>query len=176
MRFKVERFLNLIYYFGYRFYIRFSLFFDKINPFALLYKINFIYNFAKKRWQKYGYDDPIEGMNSITLNRKTGFSVIYGHGVTFAVLMPITLGLYIILSKIIFGEVFNDYYGFIIGFIIPTFIIHKYVTKDDKYLKYFEEFDKMPKKEKRKWSWITFFSLLGSAAFLLGSLKLSDYL
>ncbi len=124
---------------------------NKVNPFLLLYKIPYL----KRRMKKnHGIDNPLEWYNKFWTDEKDG------HGINFFT-SEYLFGI-IYLSFISFGintigfikpKIDSNLFYFIVIFVFPfvvTYLICNYlVFKNDKYLKYFNEFKNWTKKERR---------------------------
>ncbi|MCG2792869.1 MAG: hypothetical protein L6262_04895 [Weeksellaceae bacterium] len=166
---RLEIFWNTIHYFDYRFEL-------KIQT-LLRGDGNYSHPTSDPEVQKWrdvekeifeiGVKDPRYGFSSIMAgNFILGLAAIIGAGVFF------------ILSgfiKFINGTYINGIFIFVcmLPFAIITyyFVFHK-----DKYLIYFKEFDRKPKEWRRRWKWISFFTIIGIILFLILSLIIMDYL
>jgi len=155
----MECFFNIIHFILYKINYRLFLIFNKINPVRLLYKLPA----AKRRFEKKGYD-PVELLSQMYRDPEVGVSTIFSGGILIAIMsfilvgiahlicIPLRLDLYSI-NKIILAVIF---------FVPSYYISHILVFKDDKYIKYFKEFDKKSKAWKRRWALITLGCTIGS--------------
>jgi hypothetical protein len=167
----MERFWNIVHYFAYRADYKLHLLFNYINPGVLLYKTKF----AKKRFESFGIDDPIKYWNDAVKRPDIGLSSIVSGGLMGGLIGFIGFGIFLCYEGIV--KRMDDITPLMfIVIMIPPFIINYFLLfKKDKYLKYFKEFDKKPRKWKIKWAWISFGVIFGILVFLVGSFMFMDY-
>ncbi|PCH67706.1 MAG: hypothetical protein COC06_10840 [Bacteroidales bacterium] len=166
----MERFWNLIHYFIYRADYQFHLFFNKINPILFIYKLPF----AKKHFAKKGIDPVIE-VNKAFERPDIGLSSIVSGGAIYGLFFLLCFGIINLFSGIIQKELDLQLYHFIILIILSIIVNYFLVFKQDKYLNYFKEFEKMPKKDKTKWAWISFAVSIGILFFTVASFIFLNY-
>ncbi|WP_345989863.1 hypothetical protein AAEU33_19850 [Chryseobacterium sp. Chry.R1] len=172
----IERIWNYIHYFIYVFEVNASkvIAYPIALLFDLFYKIPFIESWLKK---KNSSAQEIRSARNNAINNR-----IYGQNITIAgiqmggLLVLIEYGLFNIfqatLGKPLIQYVWlgGNYYKWLFVatmLIIPYIINNQLLWKNDKYLKYFEEFDKEPKQLKRKWIWISFGIIVGIFGFFV---------
>jgi len=172
----MERIWNYLYYYIYLFEIKasniitypFSMIFD------LIYKIPAISNGLKKKGSS---PKKLREVNSNLMRNR-----VYGQSINFAniqiggLLVFVEFGLFNLLQAIL-GKSLIQYvweegsiykWLFIIGGLVIAYIINNQLLwKNDKYLKYFEEFDKSPKEVRRKWAWISLGIVIGILGFFV---------
>ena len=142
--------------------------------FDLIYKIPFIANTLKK---KNSSPQEIRVASENAINNR-----VYGQNITNSaiqmggLIILIEYGLFNIFQAIlgksliqIFWEPGSSYkWIFIIGLLVLPWIINeKLLFKNNKYLKYFDEFDKEPKKIRHKYVWISLGIILGIITFFV---------
>ena len=162
----MERFLNIIHY---KLFVWFK-FIDKItsyiNPFWWIVEIPFVKRFHKKK----GIEDFRKLMDEEVFSHKvTGFNITYAGIVIGSLLGLIIFSLFNLLQVLIQKPLINFFWEnpiirilFVISLcIIPWKICDKLIFNDDKYLKYFQEFEKQSENWKRKWTWITLSIIIG---------------
>ncbi|MDR1121947.1 MAG: hypothetical protein LBM08_13650 [Dysgonamonadaceae bacterium] len=162
----MERFWNIIHYFAYRADYKLSLLYIKLS-----FIVNVIYKlpFSKKRFKKLGINNPVEYLKYGFRRRDFGISVIYSGGLMGVLILFICFGLFIYYQGII-RKMEHLTILLSVLLMIPPFVInHLLLFKKDKYLKYFKQFDKKPRKWKVKWAWISLGVFLGALAFLISS-------
>ena len=172
----MEKKWNYIHYFIYLFEVQASkiITYPITLIFDLIYKIPFIANALKKK-NSSSQEIRAASENAIN-NRLYGQNIIISGIQMGGLIILIEYGLFNILQTIL-GEPFRQFiwepgnsykWIFIIGLLaIPWIINEKLLFKNDKYLKYFEEFDKEPKEVRRKWAWISFGIIIGIVGFFI---------
>jgi hypothetical protein len=149
----MERFWNIVHYFAYRANYKLHLMFNKINPVLYVYKLPF----AKRHFEKKGYD-PVDVVNEAYRRPDIGISQIFSGGLMYALPGIFFVGLHCL--YIAFVEKPKSWEQFLyvfIGYWVISFLInHIFLFRHDKYISYFKEFEKMPRKWKIKWAWISF--------------------
>lgn len=161
-------FWNKIYYFLYRADFKFHLLFSKINPVYWIYKIPVV----KKSFAKRGMDLE-KSVNEAFKDPKNGLSSLRSFGFLFLLAFTFCIGLGNLYFVFIHTSPPKNYpFVIIIYATIALIFNHFLVFKQDKYLVYFKKFDKMPKREKQKWAWVTFGTIIGVLFFLIGSFYL----
>lgn len=156
----IETYLNLMHYCFYKTHYKMHLLANKINPFRLIHKIPF----QKKRYEKLGIDIYKEIDRSFG-DRKFGLSTTVAGGMLWGVLDIFFFALLLLFNLIIYGTILHV----IIVSLLSGIICYFFVFKNDKYLKYFDEFEKCSKLEKWKYGWITLGSIVAlSILFYIG--------
>lgn len=153
-------------------------YFSNLDPFRLFFKIPSI----KKIYERRGIHDPNEILDNIVLNNeRTGLFSIWSGIQMGGLLVLLEFGLFnifqAILGKSLIQYVWqpsNPYkWIFIIALlIIPWIINNRLLWKDDKYLKYFNQFDKESKKVRTTWMLISFAVIMGVLFFFILSFVL----
>lgn len=166
----MEQFWNTIHYFIYKAHYKLHLFSNKINPILFLYRLPF----AKRHFAKKGINPLIE-VNKAFERPDIGLSSIVSGGAIYSLFFLICFGIINFLSGIIQKELNLQLYHFIILIILSIIVNYFLVFKGDKYLRYFKEFDKMSKKDKTKWAWISFAVSIGILSFTIGSFIFLNY-
>ena len=160
----MERFWNLIYYFAYIGDYKLHLLFNKINPVLLIYKLNL----SKRRFAKMGVDNPVEELNKSFKKPDTGISIFRAGGLMILLIVLFCFGIGFIYIGLLRINYFNSN---IFIFIIPITLLFNYflLFRHNKYLRYFKEFEKMERTDKKRWAWISFGVILGILFFSIGS-------
>lgn len=166
----MERFWNLIYYFAYIGDFKLHLLFNKINPIVLLYKLNF----SKRRFAEKGINDPVEELNKSFKKKDTGISSFRAGGLMILLIVLFCFGIGFIYIGLLRINRFNSQ---IFILVLPITLLFNYflLFRNNKYLGYFKEFEKMDKKDKMKWSWISFLVIIGFFFFVIGSFVFMNY-
>lgn len=161
----MERYWNLVHYFIYRTNVRAYILLNKINPIIWSYRLPFM----KRRFKKMGIDDPVASFNDVLTNPEIGFSSILSGGAAYGLVYLFGYGLIFF-----FSVVSGVYTGFTAVHVVVPLLLsfianYALLFRKDKYLVYFEEFDKLPEAARRKWSLVTFATVVGIFAFAIGS-------
>lgn len=164
------RFWNIIHYFVYKVDYKLHLAFNKINPVFYFYRLPF----AKKHFKKMGID-PLEEVNKAFKRPDIGISSIFAGGFMYILVFLICFGVVNLYSAITQIELNLQLYHFIALIVISFIVNHFLLFKRDKYLDYFKEFEKMEKKEKMKWAWISLGVVLIILLFSIGSFAFLNY-
>jgi hypothetical protein len=111
--------------------------------------------FQKRRYEKLGIDIN-EEINKVFGNRMFGMSTIVAGGAIMGILFILITALSMLLIKITNLEFRLNLFHFITFVLMSFMVCHFFVFKKDKYLAYFEIYDKWTRGEKRKYGWISF--------------------
>lgn len=172
----MEKIWNYIHYFIYSFEVKASqiITYPIRLIFDLIYKIPFIANTLKK---KNSSPQEIRLASANAINNR-----VYGQNITISgiqmggLIVLIEYGLFNIFQAIlgksliqIFWEPGSSYkWIFVIGLVaMPWIINEKLLFKNNKYLKYFDEFDKEARTVRHKWAWISFGIIIGILGFFM---------
>jgi len=151
----MERLWNIVHYFAYRADYKLHMSFSKIEPVGFLLKILFSVPFIKNAYLKKGIT--LETINNAVDDafKRTdiGISSIFAGGIMYV--LPVFFFTGIILIFISFMEVkpkrFTPFLTIYIVLIVISFLLNYLLLfNKNKYLKYFKEFSKKPKKWKLK--------------------------
>jgi len=154
---KIESYLNIVHYYLYKAEYRLHLLSNKVNPFWLLAKISFI----KKRHEKMGVDIHQE-INKAWGDKRFGLSTVAAGGFLWGGLALFFFSVLMMLKVSISTPL-------IIGCGVGSGLIcYAFVFRRDKYIKYFDRYEKWSKQEKQKYGWLT----VGSILFVLLSFYL----
>ena len=166
----MERFWNLIYYFAYKGDYKLHLLFNKINPIGLLYKLNF----SKSRFVKMGVDNPIKELNKSFKKEDAGISSFRAGGLMILLVALFCFGMGFIYVGALRISCFNSNIFIIV---LPITLLFNYflLFKNNKYLEYFKEFEKMDRSNKKKWAWISLLVILSFFLFIVGSFVFMNY-
>lgn len=161
----MENVLNAFVYCNYLIQIRLHYLFNRINPACLLLYIPFI----KKKFERKN-QDPWEEFNKIFTDKKDGLSIWYAYTAAIG-----TIFVYIISSVLLINRIFDfdsryDKFYFIVSGGISMMIGYLYMLKYDKYLDYFDEFEKWTRTQKRKYVVISFLVIIASIVYFFMSL------
>lgn len=172
----MEKKWNYIHYFIYLFGVKASkiISYPITLIFDLIYKIPFIANSLEK---KNSSPQEIRSASENAMNNR-----VYGQNI---IISGIQMGGLIIFLEYGVFNIFQTILGksliqfiwepgspykwiFIIGvLVLPWIINEKLLFKNNKYLKYFEEFDKEPKEVRRQWAWTSFGIITGIIIFFV---------
>lgn len=161
----MEKILNAFLYCIYLMEVRLHYLSNKVNPAGLLFYIPFI----KKKFERKN-QDPWEEYNKVFTDKVGGDIIARAAGITAGVIFGIIIGSVFLVNRFF---KFYDYVPisyYIICGAIGIGIGYLYMLKNDKYLNYFEQFEKWPKSQKRKYIILSFFTILASIAYFFLSM------
>jgi hypothetical protein len=158
----MEKYLNLFFFCVYRARYRMQLFLGK--PFMLLYKLPFV----KRRFAKKGVD-PQKTVNEIFAGDSEHHAGAFVGGVLFLFIFAIVN---IFIGLFCPGTVLSMKHFIVMG-IPPLAIGYFNVYRNDKYIQYFDEFEKLPNSEIRKYSWLSFAVIVFVAGLWMFGLRLA---
>lgn len=143
-------FLNMVYYVLYKLDFKLHLFFNRANPFNLIHKIPF----QKKKYEIEGVNIN-ESLNESFKRPDIGISSMRAGGLIGMIFFFFLLGILNLYFEFITSSISLQLYHLVILGGVSLLIYYFVILKNDKYLNYFKEFERMSKKEKRKWAWIS---------------------
>ena len=146
----IEFYLNIVHFCYYKAFYRLYELSNKINPFTLIHKMPF----QKRRYEKLGIDIRKE-IDKAYENKIFGISVTFSGGYLMILMLFFVFGVFSLIRKIFTTE---RLYGihFVFFVMLSAFICYIFVLQKNKYIPYFNKFEKWNKEEKRKYSWFTF--------------------
>ncbi|ODS89925.1 MAG: hypothetical protein ABS44_02900 [Chryseobacterium sp. SCN 40-13] len=147
----IENYLNILHFCFYKLDYKLHLLSNKINPFRLLLKITII----KEKLEKKGITDFQKDYNKAFEDRKYGLSMVFAGGFLWG-----TIAIFFFSLLIIFNVSISKLYIVACG-VLSGIISYIFVFKNDKYIEYFDRYEKWSKTEKRKYNWLTIASIVG---------------
>jgi len=161
----VENILNKLHYSIYLMDRKLHYLSNKVNPLLFIFKIPFFKKVAKKN-----NEDLFEIYNNTFTDKRSGFNIWVADGILMGVIFVILISSFTVISRVfnLYDYVPKFYYITCAG--ISMFIGYLYVFKKDKYLDYFEKYEKWTKKEKRKYVIISFLVIIATIAYFFMSL------
>jgi len=129
----------------------------------------------RESYIKRGVDDPESEVIRALENPEFGISSILAGGhfiVLFSLLIFGLLNLFFCIFKL---DVRYSLVHFGIVGILSYLFAHLISFRKDRYLEYFNDFEKLPKNKKMGYAWMTFFIVLGVWAFGVGSFIFLNY-
>lgn len=157
-----ELFLNILHYFLYRIDYRLHLLSNRVNPFLLLGRIPAV----KKKFEQRGMNQT-EVVNKIWGDKRYGFSIVISGGALAIIVFFIVWTIFLMLNNLLKRPFSFSVLPFAVCMSVAYSICHLLVFQKDKYIQYFQQFDKWP--NARKWKYFAFSLLfiLGSIAFFI---------
>ena len=153
----MEKYFNIIHFCLYKAFYKVHLFTERINPANLIHKLPF----QRKRYEELGIDIHQE-INKAWGDKRFGLSTVAAGGFLWGGL-ALFFFLVLMMLKVSIST------PLIIGCGVGSGLIcYVFVFKQDKYIKYFDKYEKWSKREKRKYGWLT----VGSILFVLLSFYL----
>ncbi len=165
----IELFWNIVYYGIYRFDVYFRYLVGFLNPFKVIHKIKGV----QKYYSAQGVNDMNKLRNRILGNRESGISSFRSGGIIGGLLVLIEYGLINLFQKITGSNLIEkiwqsntNFMIYLISLLLPVILINNYLLfKGNKYLKYFDEFDKCGTNTRQLYSWISFITVVIIVAF-----------
>ena len=150
----MERFWNTVYYFAYRADIKLTWYFYKYTGAFLLLNLSFM----RKRYEKGGIKDPVAHLMEAHKRPDIGLSRMFASALIGGI-WPGLIFIILLFHYVTFIDKPQKFEPVLIVFISYSIIafLFNYILlwHKDKYLKYFKEFSKKPRKWKVKWAWIS---------------------
>lgn len=172
----IELFWNIVYYGLYRFdvYLRYLIGF--LNPFKVIYKIKSV----QKYYAAQGVNNMNKLRNQILDNRESGISSIRSGAIIGGLLALIECTFFNLVQGITESNLIekiwhsnSSFIVYLISLLLPVILINNYLLfKKNKYLKYFDEFDKLGTKKKQLYFCICFITVILIVTFFFLSFKL----
>lgn len=147
---KLELYLNIVHFCYYRADYKLHLLFNKINPVLLLSQIPFI----KRRNEKLDIDIQ-KRLNDNFRDKNFGYSLIFSGGYLMILLFLFVFGVFGLTRKLFTAERLEGIH-FVFFVVVSASISYIFVLKKNKYIPYFNKFERWSKEEKRKYGWFTF--------------------
>lgn len=161
----MEKILNGFLYCIYLMDVKLHYLSNRINPVWLLLYVPFI----KKKWERKN-QDPIKEFNKVFTDKVGGHIIARALGIIGGVIFGILIGSVFLINRFFkfYDYVPMSYY--IICGCIAIGIGYVYMLRNDRYLVYFEHYEKWPKKRKRKYIILSFFTVLATIAYFFLSM------
>ena len=141
MKNRIEYYLNLVYYLFYLIGVQSYSILKKIDIERILSNKNKL-----SKWGPKPKDEVLQAVDDVIENRDNGVSISYTWVYFFILVISVFLFIILVIEDFLYGEIFG--YASLELFVPPiiaTIISYLFVLKNDKYLIYFEKFEKMPK-------------------------------
>lgn len=153
----MENYLNILHFCFYKAHYKSHFFANKINPFRILAESSFI----KKRLEKKGITNIEKEINKAFGDKNFGLSTTVAGGILWGAIAIFLFSLLIVFNVFVYATM-----PYIIACaVLSGAICYFFVFKNDKYIQYFDKYEKWSKAENQKYSWLTFASIV--AIFLL---------
>lgn len=163
----MEKVLNKFHYCVFLMLNKFHLFNNKFNPVLFLYRLPY---YRKKHKEK--NFDPVKVQNELWMNKKNGINLWLAEVVLGSVVMCVFISFYFIVTRTL--NIKNKPWLFVIFFIaISTYITYQNVSKNDKYLSHYKNFEHWNKIKKRKYMLLSIIIIICAIALLFASIFIS---
>lgn len=160
----MENYLNILHFCFYKAHYKSHFFVKKLNPFNLIHKLPF----QQRRYKELGIDIYKE-IDKAFGDKNFGLSMTFAGGLLLGNLFFFILALINFFIGLLDLEVTLSMLHFILCGVLSILLSYFYVFKKDKYIKYFDEFEKWTKPQSRKYCWLSLaFSLLVIVLFIVG--------
>ncbi|BDB57175.1 hypothetical protein [Flavobacterium ammonificans] len=146
----IEFYLNIVHFYFFKSFNKFNLYYKKISPSRLIFKIPAIKNKAEK--ENINLNQIVD---TVLNNKNFGLSITFAGGFLFGLLFIFFFGILGIFRKIYTTTILEKIHFIVIG-VLSAIICYIFIFNKNRYLKYFETFEKWTKEEKRNYSWLTF--------------------
>jgi hypothetical protein len=147
---KIELFLNVLHFCFYKWHYKLHLLANKINPVNLIHKLPF----QKRKYEELDINIHKE-IDKAFGDKASGISVMVSGGTLLAVEFFFFLTITIILNGLMGQYIGLPVILFVVCGILSATTTYFYVFRKDKYLLYFNRFEKWPKSDKRKYNCIS---------------------
>lgn len=147
----IEFYLNVVHFCYYKSHYKLHLLANKVNPFRLIAEIPVV----KRRHKKMGIINFQKEMDNVFNSKNFGLSTTFAGGFLFALMFFVFFGIFGIVRKFFTTEYLETIHFVIFG-LLSAMVCYFFVFKKDKYIKYFNKFEKWTREEKRKYSGLTF--------------------
>ena len=158
----MEYYLNILHFCFYKAHYNSHLFANKINPFNLLHKLPFL----QRRYKELGIDIQTE-IDKAFGDKNFGLSVTVAGGIFLAVLFFFFLSLINLFIELSGFDIAISFVHFIPCGILSIWLSYIYVFKKDKYIMYFDKFEKWTKPESLMYCWFSFCFIILTVALLI---------
>ena len=148
----MEDYLNILHFCLYKVHYKLYLVTKRLNPFRLLFKIPIV----KRRAERESIDLDLS-VDTAFADKRFGLSTVAAGGFLWGGIFTFFFSVLMMLKIAISTPLIA---GCGIG---AGLICYVFVFKQDKYIKYFDKYEKWSGKEKRKYGWLT----IGSILFVL---------
>ena len=159
----IELFWNIVYYGIYQFDVFLRYLIGFINPFNFINKNKGI----RRYYSAHGVDDMNRFRNRIFNDRRTGISITISNATIGGLLVLFEYGLFNVIQGItkkpLIDKIWQDGFHlfiYLIIMLVPAFLINKNLLfKNYKYLRYFDEFEKLEKSKKQRYYCVSLISV-----------------
>ncbi|HBK83696.1 MAG TPA: hypothetical protein DDZ41_08890 [Flavobacterium sp.] len=147
----IEFYLNIIHFCYYKAHYKLHLLSNKINPFRLIAEIPIV----KRKHKKMGIINFEKEIDNLFWDKTFGISVTFSGGYLMILMLFFVFGVFSLIRKIFTAErLYGIHFVFFVA--LSAFICYVFVLKKNKYIPYFNKFEKWNKVEKKKYGWFTF--------------------
>ncbi len=164
---KIEFYLNVLHFCFYRLHYKSHLFFNKINPFHIIHNLPF----QKRKYEELGIDIHKE-IDKAFGDKTGGLSILVAGGILLAALFFFFLAIINLFIGLADLNVSLSKEHFITCCILSAGLSYLYIFREDKYIEYFEKFEKWSKVDSRKYIWLTFGFIVLVGLLFIVSIKL----
>jgi cobalamin biosynthesis protein CobD/CbiB len=121
-----------------------------------------------------GIDNPVEELNKSFKKKDTGISSFRAGGLMILLIVLFCTGIGYFFIGLFRISYFN---ANIFILVVPITLLFNYflLFKNNKYLSYFKEFDKMERADKKIWGWISLLVIFFFFFFAIGSFVFMNY-
>lgn len=155
----MENYLNIIHFCLYKVHYKSHIFAKKLNPFNIIHKLPF----QKRRYEKLGIDIHKE-IDKAFGDKNFGLSITIAGGILWGEIAVFFSALILCLN------ISLSVYYIVACCVLSGLVCYFFVFRDDKYIEYFDKYEKWSKAEKRKYYCFTLTSVV--IVFFLFSLGL----
>lgn len=159
----MENYLNILHFCFYKAHYKSHLFANKINPFRILAEKSFI----KKRLENKGIMNIEKEINKAFGDKNFGLSTTVAGGILWGAMSILFFSLLMVFNVFIYA--ITPYV--IACSVLSGGICYFFVFRNDKYIKYFDKYEKWTKAEKWKNTWLTFASIVAILFLFYSGLK-----
>ncbi len=161
----LQEFLNIVHYCIYKLDYNLHAMFSKLNPIRLLWRIPSTRRKLEEKGRYY------EDLDKLWTNRRYGMGIIVSGGVLTVLFSLIFIALLDICNSLLNFGLILSFEPFVLFFLLSFAVCYFMVFKDEKYLKYFKKYDKMPSSVKRNYALMSFIFATGVISLWLYSFQ-----
>lgn len=167
---EIEWFWNLVHYKVFIWRNRVSNFL--LAPFFKLLRTSTVRNLYSKK----GVSDPDMIVRDAILNPINSSNAVRSGGTMGVLLLLICLAVFQVYTGLFGTELNTNPLQLLVYLAIIVTVNHFLLYKENKYLKYFEEFNGWSNERKRKYGWISFMFIIVIVIFLIAGFKFEVYM
>lgn len=146
----IEYYINVIHFCLYKAHFKVHTILNRLNPINLIHKIPF----QRKKYEELGIDISKE-INTAFSDKYFGISVMFSGGILIALFFFFFISIFNVMTKLYNQDGITKMH-FFLSVLVALLFFYFLIFRQDKYLIYFEEFEKLPKIKKHLYCLFSF--------------------